>query len=57
MEITINTVHQDVLKLQRQIELLNRILLNEGKLTIWAKKELDKARAEKEESYTPLNDL
>ena len=57
MEITINTVHQNVLKLQRQIELLNRILLNEGKITLWAKKELTKARVEKEESYTPLNDL
>ena len=57
MEITINTVHQNVLKLQRQIELLNRILLNEGKITLWAKRELTKARVEKEESYTSLNDL
>jgi len=47
MEITINMVHQDLLKLQMQIELLNRILLNEGKLTSWAKKELIKARSEK----------
>lgn len=57
MEITINRVHQDVLRLQRQIELLNRILLDEGKLTLWARKELKKARAEKEESYTSLNEI
>ena len=57
MEITINKVHEDLIKLQMQIELLNRILLNEGKLTPWAKKELAKARSEKEESYTSLNDL
>ncbi len=57
MEITINTVHEDLLRLRSQIELLNRVLLNEGKLTPWAKKELAKARAEKEEDYTSLNDL
>lgn len=57
MEVTINTVHQDVLKLQKQIEFLNRVLLDEGRLTAWAKKELEKARTEKEESTTSLNDL
>ncbi|MEK6928358.1 MAG: hypothetical protein AABW65_00170 [Nanoarchaeota archaeon] len=57
METTIDTVHQDILKLQKQIELLNRILLYEGKLTSWAKKELAKARVEKEDNYTSLNDL
>lgn len=57
MEITIENVHQDLIKLQRQIELLNRILLNEGKLTPWAMKELERARLEKEESYTNLDEL
>lgn len=50
-------MHQDVLKLQKQIEFLNRVLLDEGRLTAWAKKELEKARTEKEESTTSLNDL
>jgi hypothetical protein len=57
MEVTINTVHEDLIKLRSQIELLNRVLLNEGKLTTWAKKELAKARTEKEENYTSLDDL
>ena len=57
MEIIINPIHKNLIRLQRQIELLNRILLNEGKLTLWAKKELAKARSEKEKSYTSLNDL
>jgi len=57
MEITIETVHQDILKLRRQVDALSRILLNEGKLTPWAKKQLAIARSEKEESYTSLNDL
>ena len=30
MEITIEHVHQDLIKLQRQMEMLNRILLNES---------------------------
>jgi len=57
MEITISTVHEDLVKLQRQIELLNKILLDEGRLSQWARKELDNSRSEKEESYTSLNDL
>ncbi len=57
MEVTINTLHQDLLKLQSQIEILNKILLNEEKLTSWARRELAKAREEKKESYTSLNDL
>ena len=31
--------------------------LPEGKLTEWAKKELAKARAEKEESYTSIREI
>ena len=57
MEITISTVHEDLVKLQRQIELLNKILLDEGRLSQWARKELDNSRSEKEESYSSLNDL
>ena len=57
MDITVDEMHRDILKLQRQIDLLSKILLNEGKLTVWAKKELAKAKSEKENSYTSLNDL
>ena len=57
MDITVDEMHRDILKLQRQIDLLSKILLNEGKLTVWAKKELVKAKSEKENSYTSLNDL
>ena len=57
MEVTIEHMHEDLIKLQRQVELLNRIILNEGKLTPWAMKELERARLEKEESYTNLDEL
>jgi len=57
MEVTIEHMHQDLIKLQKQVELLNRIILNEGKLTNWAKKELAKTRSEKGESYTLLDEL
>ena len=39
-----------------EVELLKRIMC-EGELTDYAKKELAKARAESEDSYTSLSDL
>ena len=57
MEVTINTLHEDMVRLQKKLELIEKVLLYEGKLTPWAKKALAKARTEKEESYTSLNEL
>jgi hypothetical protein len=45
MEITINSMHQDIVRLRNEVELLKRIMC-EGELTDWAKGELVKARAE-----------
>jgi hypothetical protein len=56
MEITISSVYEDVARLKKEVALLKR-LMSEGELTDYAKKELAKARAESEGSYTSLTDL
>lgn len=57
MEITISTIHEDLLKMRKDIELLKNILISEGELTPFAIKSLKKAREEPESSYTDLSDL
>ncbi len=57
MEVTINTLYADVVNLRRELEIIKRVLLNEGKLTLWAKKTLKEAREEKEEKYVSLENL
>jgi hypothetical protein len=57
METGINEVNQNIRKMRRDIELIKNILLSEGELSEYAKKELADARAEKEEEYTSLEEL
>ena len=57
MEITMETLHGDMVKLQQELIIVKNILMSEGELTDWAKKELKKARAEKKEKYKSLEDL
>ena len=57
MEIDMNTLHGDMVKIQRELELIKRVLLSEGELTDWAKEELQKARKEDESEYIDLEDL
>jgi hypothetical protein len=57
MEITISTLHEDLLRLRKEIELMKTLLFYEGELSNWAKRELVKARAEPLSSYTSLEEL
>jgi len=57
MDVTINNLHTDLLKLRRDMELVKHILMAEGELNNYAKTELKKAREEKEEEYTDLDEL
>ena len=57
MEINAKHLHNDILSLKRDIALIKYMLMSEGKLTDWTKKELAKARQEPESSYTDLKDL
>ena len=57
MEIDTNTLHRDMEKMRRDLELIKNILMSEGELTDWAKNSLKGARKEKESEYTDLEDL
>jgi transcription antitermination factor NusG len=57
METTISDVNHNLLKLMREIELIKHMISAEGELTPWAKKEIKKARAKSEETYTSLKEL
>ena len=57
METEINEVNKNILKMRKDIELIKNILISEGELSEYAKKELAKARQEKEEEYTDLEEL
>ena len=56
MEAT-NSIHEDLLNLRRDVELIKNILMSEGELTPWAKKQLAKARVQSDDSYTDLETL
>ena len=40
-------INESLMKLQRDVELIKNVLMSEGELTDWAKKELERARKEK----------
>ena len=50
-------VMENLIKIRKDVSLIKSILLAEGKLTPWAKKQLAKARAEKEGEYISLDNL
>ena len=50
-------ISKNLIKLRRDVELIKNILMAEGDLTGYAKKQLIKARAEKKEEYTSLEEL
>ena len=56
-ELDLKHVHTDILKLQRDMSVIKHILSEEGKLTTWAKKELEKARLLPESEYVDLDEL
>ena len=57
MEIDTNTLHRDMERIRRDVELIKNILMSEGELTSWAKDALREARGEKESKYTDLENL
>ncbi len=57
MEVTVNNLHQDLMKLIRDVELIKNMIMAEGELSSWAKGQLKKAREEGEDSYTSLSEL
>ena len=55
MGTEITMMNENLLKLARDIELIKNILLSEGQLTPWAKKELAKARQLPDSEYITLD--
>ena len=44
MQTGLEEVNKNLVKLRRDIDLIKNILISEGELSNWAKKELEKAR-------------
>ena len=57
MEVTVETLHHDMLRMQHELETLKALLFNEGELTPWARKALKVSRAQSESEYTSLENL
>ena len=51
------TLQKDMEKIKRDVELIKNILMSEGELTDWAKKELKNARNEPESRYISHENL
>ena len=56
METTLEHLHKDLVTVKNDIQLIKNILAEEGELTVWAKKELEKARQTPENEYVKLDD-
>ena len=54
MEVNMETLHGDMIKIQQELDLIKNVLLFEGELTDWAKSELKRAREEDESEYVSL---
>jgi len=57
MDAEIECLHKDLLDLKREVAMIKNILVSEGELTSWAKKELALARKGKMSGYTRLSAL
>ena len=55
--MTLQHLEKDVVHLKNELTLIKNILVEEGMLTPWAKKELLKARATPRHEYTKLEEL
>mgnify|MGYP001588062263 CR=1 FL=1 len=53
----INMIHGDIMKIQKDLQLIKNILFSEGELSSWAKRTLEEERNRSESEYTDLNDL
>jgi len=57
MNADIQCIHKELMELKREVSLIKNILISEGELTPWAKKELTVARKEKASSCVRLSAL
>jgi len=55
MNADLECLHRDLMDLKREVALIKNILVSEGELAPWAKKELAAARKQKLGTYTRLS--
>lgn len=51
METNINIIHSDMIKIQKDLELIKNVLFSEGELSKWARKELANSRKAPSSEY------
>lgn len=56
-DVDIVHLHEDILQLKHDVQVIKHILSEEGKLTDWAKNELKIARSISEEEYVSVDDI
>ncbi|MBI4140173.1 hypothetical protein HY483_04435 [Candidatus Woesearchaeota archaeon] len=56
-DIDIAHLHNDIVQLKNDVQIIKHILSEEGKLTDWAKNELKKTREIPEEEYVNIDDI
>ena len=57
MRTTLESIGTELQSLKRDIKIIKKALLEDEKLTDWAKNALLKARGENEDTYTELKEL
>ena len=57
MKTTLESIGTELQSLKRDIKIIKKTLLEDDKLTDWAKNALIKARRENEDTYTELKEL
>ncbi len=57
MKPTLEHLHKELVKVKTDVALIKHILVEEGELTEWAKKQLKEARETPEEEYTAVEDV
>ena len=57
MKATLDHLHKELLRVKTDVELIKNILVEEGELSDWAKKQLKIARETPESEYVDLEDV
>ena len=57
MKTTLEHLHKDMVSVKNDLQLIKNILVEEGELTDWAKKQLKEARETSEKEYVKLEDV
>ena len=57
MEATLKEVSKSLMKVRKDVELIKNILMSDGELSEWARRELERARKTPEVEYVSLEEV